>query len=100
MHKCRRCVHSALLPYINANHLLDTTNGGLSETAKSILVPVISNTLDTLMVNKVAQSQINGRTVEISESENILQEDAISVSLSIGLVNYNKVINEEDDYIV
>lgn len=100
IHKCKRCIHSALLPYINGNHLLDTANGGLSETVKSVLTSAIANTLDSLMVNKMAQLQINGRTVEVSESENILQDDAISISLSIGLVSYNKVINEEDDYIV
>ena len=50
------------------------------------------------MVNVQGQSQINGRTVDVSDSEDILDTDAISVSLSIGLVNYNKVINEQDDY--
>lgn len=98
MHKCRRCVQSALLPYINANHLLDTTSGGLSETAKTILTSAITSTLDSIMKNSKGQSQIDGRTVEISDSTDILQTDAISISLSIGLVNYNKVINEQDDY--
>lgn len=98
MHKCRRCVHSALLPYIHAGHLLDVINGGLSETAKTILTSAIASMLDSVMVNKMGQSQINGRTVEVSESENILQTDSISISLSIGLVNYNKIINEQDDY--
>lgn len=98
IHKCRRCVHSALLPYINANHFLDVANGGLSDTAKSILETAIANTLDSLMVNSLAQSQINGRTIEVTDSSEILQTDAISISLSIGLVNYNKTINEENDY--
>lgn len=98
MHKCRRCVHSALLPYIHAGHLLDNSTGELSDSTKTIIVSDITNMLDSLMVNSQAQSQINGRTVEISESENILQTDSISISLSIGLVNYNKVINEKDDY--
>lgn len=98
MHKCRRCVHSALLPYINAGHLLDVASGSLSDTAKTILTSAIANMLDSTMVNPKGQSQINGRTVEVSESSNILQADAISISLSIGLVNYNKTINEQDDY--
>ena len=98
MHKCRRCVHSALLPYIHAGHLLDATSGGLSDTAKTILTQAIADMLDYKMVNPSAQSQINGRAVSVSESENILQTDAISISLSIGLVNYNKTINEQDDY--
>lgn len=98
MHKCRRCVHSALLPYINAGHLLDVANGGLSDTAKTILTSVIANMLDSTMVNYQGQSQINGHAVEVSESSSVLQTDAISISLSIGLVNYNKTINEQDDY--
>lgn len=98
MHKCRRCVHSALLPYINAGHLLDVANGGLSDTAKTILTSAIANMLDSIMINLKGQSQINGHTVEVSESSSILQTDAISISLSIGLVNYNKTINEQDDY--
>lgn len=100
IHKCRRCVHTALLPYINAGHLLDSASGSLSETSKSILISAIANTLDSLMVNSKAQLQINGREVDISESDQILQTDSISVSLSIGLVNYNKIINEQDEYIV
>ena len=98
MHKCRRCVCSALLPYINAGHLLDTVSGGLSETAKTTLTTAITSKIDSIMVNVQGQSQINGRTVYVSDSENILDTDAISVNLSIGLVNYNKVINEQDDY--
>lgn len=98
IHKCRRCVHSALLPYINANHLLDVSNGGLSDTSKSILETAISNTLDSLMVNSLAQPQIDGRTVEVTDSDKILQTDAISITLSIGLVNYNKTITEQNDY--
>lgn len=98
MHKCRRCVHSALLPYINAGYLLDVANGGLSDTAKSVLTTAITDRLDVIMANPKAQSQINGRTVAVTESDKILQTDSISISLSIGLVNYNKVINEKDDY--
>lgn len=100
MHKCRRCVGSALLPYIHAGHLLDTVNGGLSDTAQTIVVSAIADKLDSIMVNSVGQSQVNGRSVSISKSDTILTTDAISVSLSIGLVNYNKTINEKDDYIV
>ncbi len=98
MHKCRRCVCSALMPYINAGHILDTINGGLSETAKTILTTAITEKLDSTMINAQGQSQINGRVINVSDSEQILDTDAISISLSIGLVNYNKVINEQDDY--
>lgn len=97
MHKCRRAIHSALMPYINNHHILDA-NGYISEVSKSIITEDILKTLDTVMVNSVGQSQIDGRTVSVSESDKILETDAISLSASIGLVNYNKVINEKDDY--
>lgn len=98
MHKCKRAVYSALMPYVNSNHLLDTVNGGISESLKSMMVSEILKLLDTVMVNPVGQSQINGRTASISKSEQILETDAISADLSIGLVSYNNVINEKDDY--
>ena len=78
--------------------MLDTVSGGLSETAKTTLTTAITSKIDSIMVNVQGQSQINGRTVYVSDSENILDTDAISVNLSIGLVKYNKVINEQDDY--
>lgn len=98
MSKCRRAIHSALMPYINDSHVLDVSNGGLSESSKAIISTEILNMLDSVMVNTLGQSQINGRTVEISESDKILETDAISVKTSIGLVSYNNVINEKDDY--
>lgn len=100
MHKCRRCVYSALLPYIHAGHLLDTISGGLSDSAQSIITSAITDKLDAVMMNSIGQSQVDGRTISVSKSDTILETDAISVSLSIGLVNYNKTINEKDDYVV
>lgn len=100
MHKCRRCVYSALLPYIHANHLLDTTSSGLSDAAQTIITSAIGDKLDAIMINNVGESQIDGRAISISKSDTILTTDAISVDLSIGLVNYNKTLNEKDDYIV
>lgn len=98
IHKCRRVIHSALIPHINSHHILDVTQGGLSESSKTVLVTDILNKIDSIMVNPVGQSQIDGRTVEVTKSGKILETDAISVSVSIGLMNYNKVINEKDDY--
>lgn len=98
MHKCRRIIHSALIPYINSAHLLDLTSGHLSESSKSIIVSDILNWIDSTMVNPLGQSQISGRTVSVSKSRDILETDAISVEASIGLIGYNSVINEKDDY--
>lgn len=96
IHKLRRTIHSALLPHINGNHIIDT-NGGLSETSKSIVTTDILNMIDSIMINPLGQSQINGRTISITESDRILETDAISISTSVGLVGYNKTINEKDD---
>lgn len=98
MHKCRRAIHSALMPYINGSHFLNSTDGDLSESSKSIVTSDILNMIDSVMVNPLGQSQINGRTVTISENKKILETDTISIETSIGLVNYNSVINEKDDY--
>ena len=98
MHKCRRAIHSALMPYINSGHFLDLSNGGLSESSKSVITSDILNMIDSVMANPLGQSQINGRTVTVSESKNILETDAISIEMSIGLISYNNVINEKDDY--
>lgn len=100
IHKCRRCVCAALMPYIHAGHLLDVTTGALLSAAQTIITTAISDKIDAIMVNNVGQSQVDGYTVSVTKSDTILEDDAISVSLSIGLVSYSKVINEQDDYIV
>lgn len=98
IHKCRRVIHSAVMPYINSNHVLDQANGGLSESSKSMITSDILDLLDSVMKNPIGQSQIDGRSVEISDSSKILETDAITIKSSIGLVSYNAVINEQDDY--
>lgn len=98
IHKCKRAIHSALIPYINANHILDPVSGSISDSSKVMITNDILSMLDAVMMNPAGQSQIDGRTVEITESDKILETDAISVKVSIGLVNYNSIINEKDDY--
>lgn len=98
IHKCKRAVHSALMPYINGNYSLDQNSGGLSEDIKSAMTTDILTMLDSVMKNPLGQSQINSRSMAISDSGKILETDAITIESSIGLVNYNSVINEQDDY--
>ena len=89
MHKCRRIINSAIMPYINGN---------IYDGSTSLIVSDALDLLDSLMVNPLGQSQIDGRTLNITASDDILVNDTISVETSIGLVNYNNVINEKDDY--
>ena len=89
MHKCRRIINSAIMPYINGN---------ISDGSTSSMVSDALDLLDSLMINPLGQSQIDGRTLNITASDDILVNDTISVETSIGLVNYNNVINERDDY--
>lgn len=96
MHKVRRAIHSALIPYIGNHNLLE--NGALSSASESILTNAVSTMVNSVMVNAQGQSQINGCTVSVTKSSDILKDDSISIDASIGLVNYNKTINEKDDY--
>lgn len=97
IHKCRRAIRSVMIPYTNGNHLIDLTTGSISGSTKDTISSDIISILDSIMTNTVGQSQINGRTVTIQESK-ILDTDIISIKTSIGLVNYNNIINERDDY--
>lgn len=89
MHKCRRIINSAIMPYINGN---------IYDNSTSLMVTDAQDLLDSLMVNPLGQSQIDGRVVNITISDENLVNDTISVETSIGLVSYNSVINEKDDY--
>ncbi len=96
MHKVRRAVQSALLPYVNGNLEIDTTTGVLSVTANTILTQAVISMLDAVMINGSHQSQLSGRAVSFSSSYDILNTDQISMQLSIEPVNYSNVINEKD----
>lgn len=98
MNKCRRAVHSAILPYINGHHIIDTVTGDISESSKAIITTDILSMLDSVMVNPLGQSQINGRSASISKGSEILDTDAISLGITIVLAGHNNVINEMDDF--
>lgn len=96
MHKVRRAVQSALLPYINGNLEIDPSTGMLSATSNTILTQAVISILDTAMVNVDHQSQLAGRSVSFRNSYDILNTDEISMTLSVQPVNYSNVINEKD----
>lgn len=98
MHKCRRCIAMAMLPYVNGNAILDLGTGGLSESSKTMLANEIYDILDATMVNMVGQPQIESRSIVIDDNKDFVQDDTISIDIKIGLVNYNKEINEKEDF--
>lgn len=100
IHKCRRAMVSALLPYINDSHTLDVSTGDLSEGSKTLIITDILNSLEAALQNPLGQAQINGKSVEINKNGKILEDDVITVKMSIDLFNHNNVINEKDDFVI
>lgn len=99
IHKVRRAVHSALMPYLNSHQLIGST-GGLDASANTIITADITDMVDKVLVNRETQRQINGCSVSIMKSNEILDTDAIAVSVNVGVVDTDQVINNEDYYMV
>lgn len=95
MHKCRRAVCTALIPYINSHHIYAPGTRTISATSISIITDSINTILDSVMKNRAGQEQIGGRTVTFLEESNILETDEVTMRLSINPVNYSGYIDEE-----
>lgn len=98
MHKVRRAAQSALIPYISSNYMVKTDSGELSASSQAILIDAVSNMIDNCMLNKDKQSQITGKSILFTSSENILQNDEITLHLAVQPINYSNVINERDSF--
>lgn len=95
MHKCRRAVCTALIPYVNSHHIYVPGTNNISVTSIAIITDSINTLLDSVMRNKQGQAQIDGRTVTFLENEDLLKNDSISIRLDIKPVNYSGFISEE-----
>lgn len=95
MHKCRRAMCMALIPYVNSNHIYIPGTHNISATSIAIITDSINTILDSVMRNKQGQNQINGRVVTFLENDEILENDSISMKLEIGPVNYSGFLSEE-----
>lgn len=95
IHKCRRAACTALIPYINSNHVYVPGTHNISATSIAIITDSINTLLDSVMNNKQGQKQIDGRVVTFLENEEILDNDSISIKLDIKPVNYSGFISEE-----
>lgn len=94
MHKCRRGMGTALIGYINSNHIYDFANKNINATSLSIITGSIYTVLDSIMTNRAGQKQINSRTVSFLESEDLLESDSLALTLSIEPVNSNVTLTE------
>ena len=95
MHKCRRALCTALLPYVNSNHIYIPGTHNISATSITIITDSINTILDSVMRNKQGKNQINGRVVTFLENDELLENDSISLKLEIGPVNYSGFLSEE-----
>lgn len=80
MHKSRRVVRRALLPYVNSNVEVDVTTGRLSATAVASFQNIVISALDANMVEPgTTVPQISGRTCTIREDQDVLNTDKIDI---------------------
>ena len=92
IHKCRRAVYSALLPYIHSNHLFEGSAKLLSAISRQLLEEVVGSALSGKLINKKGQYQINGYKITIDDSQNILNDDEISISYNVVPVSNEKIL--------
>lgn len=95
MHKCRRAACTALIPYINSNHIYVPGTHTISTTSIAIITDSINTILDSVMRNKKGLNQIDGRVITFLENDDILETDSISIKLDVKPVNYSSFISEE-----
>lgn len=80
MHKSRRVVRRALLPYVNSNVEIDASTGTLSATAIANFQNIVIAALDANMVEPgTTVPQISGRTCTIEEGQDVLNTDKIDI---------------------
>ena len=95
IHKCRRAACTALIPYVNSNHIYIPGTRNISVTSIAIMTDSINTILDSVMRNKQGKRQIDGRVVTFLENKDLLENDSISIRLDIKPINYSNFISEE-----
>lgn len=93
IHKCRRAVATALLPYINSNHLFNSSAGQIDASSMSQITTNIYTVLGSVMKFN-GNDQIEGSTVEFLDNRNMLNSDAINLKLTVHPVNYDSDLTE------
>lgn len=95
MHKCRRAMCTALIPYVNSNHIYMPGTKTISSTSLSIITDSINTLLYSVMRNKSGQMQIDGKVVTFLDNDDILETDSISLKIDIKPANYSGFLTEE-----
>lgn len=99
MHKSRRVVRRALLPYVNSNVEIDVTTGKLSSSEIAKFQNVVIQALDINMVEPgTSKPQISGRTCAIDEDQNVLDTDEIQINYSLVPLGVTSVINVTEGF--
>lgn len=84
MHKSRRVVRRALLPYVYADMEIDASTGYLSSSSIAAFQNVVCEALDANMVEpSTGVPQVSGRTCSIDEEQNVLANDKIDINYTL-----------------
>ncbi len=99
MHKSRRVVRRALLPYVSANVEVDTSTGSISSSDITSFQNVVLDALDSNMVEPgTSVPQISGRSCTIDEDQNILENDQLLISYSLIPLGTTSVISVTEGF--
>ena len=80
MHKSRRVVRQALLPYVNSAVEVDASTGFISTSDITAFQNVVMDALDSNMVQPgTSVPQISGSQVTIQEEQNVLENDQLLI---------------------
>lgn len=79
IHKSRRAVRNALLPYVNSPLKVDPSTGYLSTAKITQFQNIVSDILNTMQTNE----EISGYSVSIDKTQNVLVNDTLVIKYSI-----------------
>ena len=79
IHKSRRAVRNALLPYVNSPLKVDPSTGYLSSAKITMFQNIVSDILTTMQNNE----EISGFSVTIDKNQNILKNDTLIIKYSL-----------------
>ena len=79
IHKSRRAVRNALLPYVNSPLKVDPSTGYLSSAKITMFQNIVSDILTTMQNNE----EISGFSVTIDKNQNVLKNDTLIIKYSL-----------------
>lgn len=79
IHKSRRAVRNALLPYVNSPLKVDPSTGYLSSSKITMFQNIVSDILTTMQNNE----EISGFSVTIDKNQNVLKNDTLIIKYSL-----------------